>query len=146
MFDVKLFKPDDFLAIDPHEVYIGDVLAMRDHVHQLATSPNCFTGTLFLDGKPEGMVGMTLLWPGNADCWTLLSKKACKHPLALQKTSIKLINAYADLLQLKRLSAGSRADNKMGHRWIRSLGFQFEGTMRKYGPDGSDWHLFARIF
>jgi len=34
---------------------------------------------------------------------------------------------------------------KEGHRWIKMLGFELEGYMKAYRPDGADMLLYARI-
>ena len=44
---------------------------------------------------------------------------------------------------LKSLQAIVRSDFKDAHKLAKFLGFESEGLMRKYGPDGSDYERYA---
>lgn len=145
MFSVVSFIPEHVSQIDIHDVYSGDLEVLRLQAPMIYQANNCFTVTLILDGKVAGVVGMAVAWPGVADAWTLLSKAACAHPMELHHCVSKIIRSYTKMLGVVRLSAASRASNAQGQRWLKALGFKPEGLMRKYGPDGSDWYLYARV-
>lgn len=146
MFRIGLFFPEQVKSIAHHEVYEGSIDLLYRQAQQIYINPACHTVTLYLNEKPEAIFGLTVLWDGNADVWTLLSKEACRHPISLQKAAKSLLERYSQNLELRRISAATDPKHKGGSRWLESLGFQREGTMRKYGPDGSDWDLYARVF
>jgi RimJ/RimL family protein N-acetyltransferase len=48
-------------------------------------------------------------------------------------------------LGLTRVHATIRADFHNAEKWIKIVGFEKEGVMRNYGPDGEDHILFAKV-
>ena len=48
--------------------------------------------------------------------------------------------------ELVRIQAAVRADWPEAQRFAEFLGLENEGLMRKYGPDGSDYFRFAKVF
>jgi len=47
--------------------------------------------------------------------------------------------------KVKRIQTNVKADFKLGHRFAEWLGFEKEGLMKYYGPDGSNYIRYARI-
>jgi RimJ/RimL family protein N-acetyltransferase len=48
--------------------------------------------------------------------------------------------------KIKRLQTSVKADSKLALRFAEWLGLKQEGLMKNYGPDGSDYYRYARIF
>jgi RimJ/RimL family protein N-acetyltransferase len=46
---------------------------------------------------------------------------------------------------LQRIQASVHANDKQAIRYVEWLGFENEGLMKKFGPDGSDYYRFARV-
>jgi RimJ/RimL family protein N-acetyltransferase len=46
---------------------------------------------------------------------------------------------------LHRLQITVKSDDTRAYRWAKALGFEEEGLMRKFLPDGSDSYMMARI-
>ncbi len=61
--------------------------------------------------------------------------------LGITRRTIAILNASP----ARRIEASVKAGFRNGWKWAERLGFEFEGTMRGYGHDGSDYHLFARV-
>ena len=55
------------------------------------------------------------------------------------------VSDFLDRSDVDRIETGVRESFKAGHRWAKMLGFQAEGLMRRFGPDGSDYQMYARI-
>jgi RimJ/RimL family protein N-acetyltransferase len=47
--------------------------------------------------------------------------------------------------QVQRVQASVHAEDGQAVRFARWLGFENEGLMKKYGPDGSDYYRMARV-
>ena len=47
--------------------------------------------------------------------------------------------------QFIRIQAVVRSDWEMSRRWVEKLGFVCEGVLRKFGPDGTDYCMYARV-
>jgi RimJ/RimL family protein N-acetyltransferase len=52
---------------------------------------------------------------------------------------------FLDNAPYRRIEATVDVGFKQGHRWIKMLGFELEGYMRAYRPDGADMLLYARV-
>lgn len=93
------------------------------------------------DGRVIACGGIMLQWPGRALVWSLLSRHAGRHFVALHRCVSKRL----DEANVRRLEAVVDATFEPGHRWVRLLGFEREGLMRGYAPDGRDHVLYARV-
>jgi hypothetical protein len=89
--------------------------------------------------------GVQPLWKGVGEGWFVASNKMPKKKL----TIIKMIkDNFDNIIQennLIRVQAGVRSDWPTAKRFAEFLGFEHEGIMRKYGPDGQDYYRMARI-
>jgi len=47
--------------------------------------------------------------------------------------------------ELSRIQASVCASDVRANRYAQWLGFEKEGIMRKYGPDGTDYIRYARV-
>jgi RimJ/RimL family protein N-acetyltransferase len=46
---------------------------------------------------------------------------------------------------VRRIDATARADFPPAGRMLEMLGFEAEGLMKQYGPDGASHYIYARI-
>jgi hypothetical protein len=118
---------------------------LNERYAALSSSQGVFMYTVFDGDSPIAIVGGNLVWEGFLTCWGILSDAVTKHPIAFTKEIRRLIRVHIEELKLYRLSMEVKADYLMGVRWANALGFECEGTMKKWGPDKSDYCLFARV-
>jgi hypothetical protein len=84
--------------------------------------------------------GLCVPWEGRAVAWAILSQgvpvlaltRAVQHVLALPSIP-RRVECFVDV------------SFQQGIRWAEMLGFQREGLMRAFSPDGRDHILFARV-
>ena len=69
-----------------------------------------------------------------------------RYPIALYKTCALLLNYAVQKQGLRRVSLTVNASYTKGNRFAQALGFDLEGRMVGYLPDGSDANLYARLF
>lgn len=102
--------------------------------------------TLLHNDIPICSGGIFPLWHGVGEGWVIASKRIFDHKIK----SAKLIKRRTDLLcavnKIKRLQTSVRANFPMGLRFAKFLGFNNEGLMKHYGPDGSDFYRMAKIY
>jgi len=55
------------------------------------------------------------------------------------------VSRFIDSVRHRRIEATVLAGFEPGCRWMKLLGFEFEGVMRKYGSDGSDYLRYAKV-
>jgi len=85
--------------------------------------------------------GLLPLWEGRAQAWMLMSPEAGKYMTTIHKAVKKsLIRS-----PFRRVEATVDIGFKPGVRWMKMLGFELEGYMRAYRPDGADMLLYARV-
>ena len=101
--------------------------------------------TLFDEDTILCFGGVHLLWKGVGECWIMLSNEGRLKPLTVAKYTIKLFDDIMSKDSLIRMQASVSASDPKAISFAKWLGFEVEGLMRKYGPDGNDYYRLARI-
>lgn len=145
MIEVRAAKPDDILKLKKLEVFKKDA-TLDQRIDFDIRSGDSFCHTLVYANEPIAIIGGFLMWPGVMQVWTVLGEGIKKCPIAFHKKVKEMIELYAVGLKLWRMQMDVNADYKEGMNWALALGFEFESLMHKYGPNGDDHILFARLF
>ena len=101
--------------------------------------------TAMLESKVFMIGGVYGLWKGVGEAWFVMSSMAYEKPFAVAKHSSLLLDHVQEENDLKRIQASVHTNDKQAVRYVEWLGFENEGLMKKYGPDGSDYYRFARV-
>lgn len=101
--------------------------------------------TALVHGKPVAMFGCIMLWTGVAEMWSIISDDARRYPKQLTIVAKGFSDIVAKSLSLHRLQLTVRFDEPRALRWAEYLGFEIEGLMHKYSPDGVDTYILARV-
>ena len=98
-------------------------------------------------GQPIGAGGIVMQRPGVADAWTLLSPVLKSFPVFLHREVKRQLAVVIKRYSLRRIQCTIETtdDPHTACKWAKSLGFQYEGTMRSYTHDGKDVYLFSLI-
>ena len=136
---------DIFDLIDIKEIYSHDRGAL-ERVEELRLQPKVTIKTIKSDLGIIAVVGGTLNWPGVMEIWSVTGNEVYKHPLSYFKTCIRLLSDYQKTFGIHRFQASCLYGKEDLEKWFSKLGFLKEATMRKYGPNGEDFYLFARVF
>ena len=92
-----------------------------------------------------GCGGVSLIWPGRARCWCVLTNQIPQHCwVSVHRHVLRLLD-QTPALGVRRLEADTALGFGSGSRWLRMLGFEDEGVSRAFGPDGADFRRFARV-
>lgn len=139
------FHPGHVSAMQIDDVHIRETarhIKLAELLEMQAASGHAITA--LLNGRPVACFGATKLWNGVEEMWSLIENRARKYP----KTLTKIAMAYCDFRaisgNLHRLQINVRCADRRAFRWAIAIGFELEGTMRKYGPDQSDFFIMAR--
>ena len=103
-----------------------------------------FTGVV--NNNPIFAAGMKMIWGQVAECWVIATSDMWKYPLGVAKAIKKDFAKIAKKHNLKRVQTAVRKDFTEGQRFAEWLGLEREGLMRKWGFDGSDQYMYARLF
>ncbi len=100
--------------------------------------------TLLYNGKITACAGIITIIQGVGLGWALYPPDIGKYRIdpRIAKTKLKdLMRKY----NFRRVQATVRADFPAGESYLRYLGFEREGLMAKYEPDGTDSILYAIV-
>lgn len=101
--------------------------------------------TVLVNTHPVAIFGCIMLWPGVAEMWSIISDDARRYPKQLTVVAKAFSDIAVQSLSLHRLQITVRYDDPRALRWAKYLGFEPEGLMMKYSPDGMDTYILSRI-
>ena len=149
---------DNILDIVPYKGEHGIYIMKQQMNHQLMDKDMEFEGdannlvqdnlafTGLVDGKPIFAAGMKLIWSGVAEGWVLATKEVWDHPLLVARAIKKDFARIAKENNINRVQTAVRANYTTGLKFAKWLGLEEEGLMKKFGFDGSDQYMYARLF
>ena len=80
-------------------------------------------------------------WDNRALAWALISAEVGQHMVALTRGVRRALTLH----HYRRVETSVACDFEQAHRWAKMLGFEREGRMRAFTPEGQDCDLYARI-
>lgn len=94
------------------------------------------------DGHVVGVGGINWLWDGVGEAWVLFSKdvKGCKF--GIYRATKRILKQYTDF---QRIQATARIDSPTSCKMLEKLGFEMEGRLKNYSPDGTDNFLYSMV-
>lgn len=128
------FNPDHLVKIRVKTIHTGEVpkTVMTDAV------------TVMDREQPVAIFGSFTFVPGVVHLWGLISDDVRQKPLAFHRVTRELLKYYEKTAAPRRIQMDVKASYIEGQRWAKSLGFEYEGTMKRYGVNGEDFHLYGR--
>lgn len=101
--------------------------------------------TLFEEDVVLGIGGVHNIWNGVGEAWLLLGKEAFARPRTVARHTVNMFDHMQEEYKYQRIQASIAVKDGKAKRFAEWLGFQNEGIMRKYGPDGSDYYRYAKV-
>lgn len=95
-------------------------------------------------GEVYAATGLAPLWEGVAEAWFLPTRELKSKKIQAIRLVKRELDAAIERLKLTRVQAVVRSDFADAHKLARFLGFESEGIMKKYGPDGLDYERYAK--
>ena len=116
---------------------------LADRLDPYALRGCAFTG--LIDGRIVGCAGVRPMWAGVGEAWAVFSVEALDRPVSLFRAAARGLAALEDAQGLRRIQASCHAGHDAGARFLRALGFEREGLLRRYGLHGEGHYwLYAR--
>jgi len=97
------------------------------------------------DGAVLATGGVHRMWNGVGEAWLLVGKEGYSKPKTVARYTDYIFQHIQEEHDLFRIQASVSALDETANRYAQWLGFEKEGIMRKYGPDGSDYIRYARV-
>lgn len=147
MLRIEPFKPEHIEHITGREgvewSWIGSSPSAIAQQHWEEGHP---AWTAFDDDRILGCGGIALLWKGVALAWLWLNSELTeKHSFWFHKTIKTKLEEISKEYNLIRIQCVVDENFAAGNQWIKSLGFKEECRMRKYGPNGETYIMYALI-
>lgn len=127
------------LQIQGAQEYISSIVNVDYDFTELSFHGLAWTGEA--DDAIVIVAGLVPQWEDRALAWALVSKDAGDHFTSIHRAVKKFLIHCG----YRRVEANIDVGFKAGHRWIKMLGFELEGLMKAYRPDGKDMFLYARV-
>lgn len=104
-----------------------------------AVSAFCKIGVL---KKPVVAIGAVPIWPGVWSVWMFATPEFHKVSLSLHRYVVKI---FAPTLRANchRAECRSLSSHTEAHAWMTSLGAAHEATLKGFGKNREDFHVFA---
>ena len=139
MLKIKKFEKEDLNMIETNFHFPESSKAAMMKESCLSAYTAMQESRVFMIGGVYG------LWENVGEAWFMMSKYAYDMPRSAAKYSSLLLDHVEEENNLQRIQASVHAGDKQAIRYVEWLGFQKEGLMKKFGPDGSDYYRFARV-
>lgn len=101
--------------------------------------------TMLLDGEVLCAYGIYIHWHHVGEGWVLCAKEVEEHPYIVSKMFRQRLGQWIDEYKLHRVQAMVNAGWHLAINMIKHLGFEYEGTLRKFGAGGEDFCMYALI-
>jgi hypothetical protein len=131
---------EERLCFDTSQEYMGEYLSKMDFdLAPLAEQNLVWTGEH--NDKVVAMGGIAPIWPGRGMAWMWMSDVSGRHMVKIHRE----VEKFLIKSPFRRVEATVDIGFEPGVRWMKMLGFELEGYLRAYKPDGGDMLMFARV-
>lgn len=141
------YHPSHARLLDLNEAYEGQVEVLESY----KDTDGFFMESIIKDHGPGktyeflGVISGCIVVPGTFEVSALIGKSARKYPVGFFKQVQLSLKFYEILVKARRTQVTIRKGFPFLLKWIEMLGFEREGLMRKFGPEGDDYYLYARV-
>lgn len=127
------------IATQPAQQYLHRIVDVRADFTELANQGLAWTAES--EGRILAIAGVEPQWENRAIAFALISGAAGPYFWAIHSA----VTRFLDSTPYRRIEATVDVGFEQGHRWIKMLGFEIEGYMKAYRPDGADMLLYAKV-
>lgn len=139
------FIPEHLRLMDIREHEMQGVMALEDVMDrfQVMAEMSLEAKTFISDGRIIFVAGFVQLWPGVVECWMVPSI----YVKTIRTEFCRILRRYVydimDQYKCHRFQT-SAPDDELHARWMRFLGLEREGLLKKYTHSQQDYVMYAR--
>lgn len=139
MTEIVPFVPEHLESMDVQHAQRGTFPeGSRAYALSLMRGGPCWSVIIY--GRVVACGGLFVPWEGRGIAWAIISSDA---PFVTLTRAVLRVLAMPGIP--RRVECFVDVHFQQGMRWAEMLGFQREGLMRSFTPDGRDHVLFARV-
>jgi len=144
MIRTETFKMEHWDRIEPFGGREG--LYNIEQALEVAASNSDMLVFTLLDGeKVISIYGTMRLWPGVGEAFTIMCKDIHRYGRALYEFAFATVRIVFNSMSLIRLQCTVAVGFDKGVKFIEGIGFEREGILRKWSPDGKDVYMYAKL-
>jgi hypothetical protein len=145
MLRTEVFHPDHAMTMQLREADAAFVEGLGTFSRAIAQNLSRHPAITIMSG-PDVVCcgGVILFWPGVGEAWMRTSPLIENFPVAVLKSTRTFLKAAFKAMHLRRLQCTVRQGYAPAIKWAEHLGFEREGILKAFGPDGADYVIFSR--
>ena len=127
-----------------HILTMGQLVSVQQEMTaEVAVTLEEMGGVSAIDnGRALAIAGIMPKWEGVGMAWAWMSRDWLRHAREITDEVIRGL----EVSEYPRIEMAVRAEFDRGHRWAKRLGFEMENPcVKRWGPDGKDYALYARL-
>ena len=143
---VEPLKESDFYDLKPQEEQDNWLQCFGKDVKE-AVLDKGLSYTIWDQDDPIFIGGALYTNDYTASVWAVVSRsfREGKNKFFVTRKVIEFLDHLQYNDNMRRLQTTVVIDFNEGHRWAKILGFEVEGLMRAFEPDGRDTVLYGRV-
>lgn len=142
---IKRTIPSDVSKIDLRDEQVGSLPVPQENLGHVLCMDEIGSNSIFINGILVFVGGIVPKWTGVGEGWLLVDKALPILVQPYKKEFFIGFNYYMTLLGYDRIETSVLKGFDQGIKFIEGLGFEKEGLMKKYGPDGKDYWRYAYL-
>ena len=141
------FRRVHALLIDGSELNQAIFHAFEDHLTWLEAQASAgMSYTCLFHGKPIFSFGIVSVIPGVGEAWMLPDISLSHHTRPFARRARYFFEKIGTVVGYRRIQCTVKSSDFVHRRFAWWLGFEIEGTLRKYLPDENDCIIMSRIY
>ena len=141
MIEIRPSRNEDIYKLDLQTGQTSSIDLVNDEFDLATYADAGMAETVVQNGEVLAMWGAEQVWEGRTIVWALLSQNIGLTMPVIHRHMVKFLSR----LTSRRLEAYIDVGFAPGHRWVKMLGFEVEGYMKSFRPNGDDMVLYARV-
>ena len=133
--DIIPYSLDHFkeLVVRPHEEEIKESVLLSDTEWAKAIGKEAIEAyTGYIDGNVFAIGGLNILWKGVGEVWVIGSPTIPSQRFSYVKIVKFYLKYFQEKYKLRRVQAQVIEEHDMLHRFVKHMGFTYEGTLHNY--------------
>ena len=143
--DIGECQPHHIMQLELRDVDLGALGGndLKSTVDNLLVYPGKYAG--LVEGQCVVAFGFIPFWDHVAEGWMVSSRHLSRDKFIFHRAAAKGMDYVYTFTGLRRLQFTIHSYNRLAIRWADALGFVLEGRLEKYGPDGADYLMYAKV-
>ena len=145
MIEVIPFNPAHLEVIKPAGVHDDDGLLVQKYMNGEVAMSHCYTIIDRTYGQVLGVMNAIHFQQNVMEVCMIVGSTAVWRPIGFFKACKRELERHIEMLGVTRVQSTIRSGHPHLVKWMRLLGFEYEGTLKGFGLNGDDYMIYARV-